>query len=175
MCERSGRVNALAFAAASCHNVWVTEIAFLADHLDCIPTLARWFRDEWPDYYGERSLAAIEDDFHRELNRDAIPMRLIAFEDGSLAGTAVLRGSALDGYEQYSPGLGGLYVHPSMRNRGIASALVAATTRLAAGLGLGDVYSATGPAQGLLERLGWRLIDSVHHEGEELGIYHCRS
>jgi hypothetical protein len=26
-------------------------IGFLADYLDTIPTLVKWFRDQWPDYY----------------------------------------------------------------------------------------------------------------------------
>src|SRR5688572_20294252 len=29
----------------------IITIDFLADHLDTIPTLAKWFRDQWPDYY----------------------------------------------------------------------------------------------------------------------------
>jgi GNAT superfamily N-acetyltransferase len=153
----------------------VIEIAFLAGHPDCIPTLARWFRDEWPGYYGDRPLADIEDDFRRESHRDVLPIRLVAFEDGVLAGTAVLRDSALDGHEDYSPGLGGLYVHPSMRSRGVASALIAACTRLAGELDLGDLYTATATAQGLVERLGWRRIATLRHESEKLAIYRFRA
>ena len=30
-------------------------INFLADYLDTIPTLTKWFRDQWPDYYADMS------------------------------------------------------------------------------------------------------------------------
>ena len=153
----------------------MTDIAFLAERADCIPTLARWFREEWGGYYAGRSLASIEDDFRRELNRDVLPVRLVAFEDSALAGTAVLRESALGEHSEYSPGLGGLYVHPSMRNRGVGSALVVGCTRLATELRLGDLYAATATAQGFIERLGWRRSASIEHEGEVLGIYRFRA
>ena len=39
-----------------------------ADYPDVIPTLAQWFRHQWPDYYAERTLADIAQDFDVELN-----------------------------------------------------------------------------------------------------------
>ncbi|MCB0075584.1 MAG: hypothetical protein KDE20_29220, partial [Caldilineaceae bacterium] len=67
------------------------EIAFLADHLEAIPTLTRWFRAQWPDYYAERTAADIAQDFYAEAQREGLPVRLVALSDGQLAGTITLR------------------------------------------------------------------------------------
>jgi len=41
-------------------------IDFLADHLDSIPTLTKWFRAQWPDYFADWSQAEMEQDFLSE-------------------------------------------------------------------------------------------------------------
>lgn len=48
-------------------------IGFLADYLDAIPTLAKWFRDQWPDYYAGKSLEEIEQDFLQMLSAIVFP------------------------------------------------------------------------------------------------------
>jgi len=66
-------------------------IGFLADHLDTIPTLAKWFRAQWPDYHAAMSQEEMEQDFLEDASRDRLPIRLIAFESSDLAGTIILR------------------------------------------------------------------------------------
>jgi hypothetical protein len=73
------------------------QIALLADCPETVPTLAQWFRAQWPDYYAARSEAEMAQDFHTELNRSSLPLRLVAFVDSQLAGTASLREHALNG------------------------------------------------------------------------------
>lgn len=55
-------------------------IGFLADYLDAVPTLVKWFRAQWPDYYANWSQAEMEVDFLSDASRDRLPSRLIAFE-----------------------------------------------------------------------------------------------
>ena len=81
-------------------------ISFLADYLDSIPTLAKWFRDQWPDYYANWSEAELEQDFLEDASRDRLPIRLIAFESSELAGTIVLREQA-ETLLEFQPELGG--------------------------------------------------------------------
>src|SRR4051812_48258780 len=110
----------------------MVQIAFLADRPDAIPTLARWFRGQWPDYYAARTQADVEGDFRRELNRASLPVRLVAVdEDGAVAGTVVLRERAIDGRPERGPGVGGLYVDGPRRGRGIGTELVRAATAAA--------------------------------------------
>ena len=43
-------------------------IGFLADYPDTVPTLASWFRDQWPDYYADMSQEELD-----EQNGEALP------------------------------------------------------------------------------------------------------
>ena len=149
------------------------EISFLADHPEVVPTLAHWFRSQWPEYYADRSLDDIEQDFHPETNLDDLPVRLVAFADGELAGTITLRERAISILPEYQPGLGGLLVVERHRGRGIGTRLVRAGMDLAWGQGHERVYATTVTAQGILERLGWKLVRRVAHGSEHLALYCC--
>lgn len=147
------------------------EIAFLADHPETIPFLIRWFRAQWPDYFANRTPADIAQDFHAEANRSGIPVRLLAFVDGDLAGTITLRDRAIQSLPDYRPGLGGLFVPEKHRRRGIGTALVRAGMDVAQREGYERVYATTVAARGILERLGWQLVRTVAHEDELLLLY----
>lgn len=134
------------------------EIAFLADCLDAIPTLSQWFQAQWPDYYAERTLADIAQDFVAEANRSSIPVRLVAFADGALAGTITLREEATWTLPEYQPGLGGLFVTERFRRRGIGTALVKAGMKVAQEQRYESVFATTIAARGILARLGWEAV-----------------
>jgi predicted N-acetyltransferase YhbS len=149
------------------------EIAFLVDYPEAIPTLAQWFRAQWPEYYAERTLADMAQDFYSEANRDGLPVRLVAFTDGELAGTITLRERAFQALPEYFPGLGGLFVVERHRGRGLGTELVRAGMNVAQEQGFQRVYAVTGMAHGILERLGWTLIQAVSDGDEQLGLYRC--
>ncbi len=149
------------------------DIAFLADHPETIPTLADWFRAQWPDYYAGRTSAEVAQDFYAEAQHNRLPVRLVAFADGAPAGTICLRQRATDDLPDYRPGLGGLYVIAQQRGRGIGTALVAAGMDVARVQGYATVYAMTVAAQGILERLGWTLVRTHSHNGEQHMLYGC--
>ena len=148
-------------------------IGFLADYPDTIPTLAKWFRDQWPDYYADMSQEQLEQDFLEDASRDRLPIRLIAFESSKLAGTIILREQA-EASPEFQPELGGLYVVEFHRRHGIATKLVQAGMQVARDQGYEKVYATTVVAAGILERLGWEFIQTVLHQNEELSLYRCR-
>jgi RimJ/RimL family protein N-acetyltransferase len=149
------------------------KIAFLVDHAEIIPTLAQWFRLEWSDYYAKRTLVDIEQDFRSDLNRDKLPIRLIAFQDEVPVGTIVLREQVSETHPQYQPGLGGLYVAISHRGQGIGTELVQAGMTTAHELGIQTLYATTHVAGGILEGLGWKQLGSVLHGEEQIALYQC--
>jgi len=147
------------------------EIAFLADHPETIPTLTGWFRAQWPQYYAERTPADIAQDFFAEAKREGIPVRLVAFADGELAGTITLREQATWTLPEYHPGIGGLLVVERFRGQGIGTELIRAGMKVAQEQGYKVVYAATVTARGILERLGWKLVQTVLHGDEQLMLY----
>ena len=142
-------------------------IGFLADHLDTIPTLANWFRDQWIEYYADMSQAEMEQDFLEDASRDRLPIRLVAFESSELAGTIILRENGTGMPPEFQPELGGLYVVASHRSHGIATELIRAGMQLARAQGYETVYATTASAAGILERLGWEFIKTVVQSDEQ--------
>ena len=151
-----------------------TRIAFLADHPETIPTLAEWFRAHWSDYFAGRTVEDVAQDFLPEAKRHGIPIRLIAFVDGELAGTITLREQAMHDLPEYCPGLGGLYVAEPYRMQGVGAALVKAGMQVAQEQGYERVYATTVNARGILERLRWGLVRSVIENEEALWLYGCK-
>src|SRR5690242_5248667 len=149
-------------------------IGFLADDLDTISTLAKWFRDQWPDYYADRSQGQLEQDFLSEASRDRLPTRLIALKSSELAGTIVLRQHGTETLPEFQPELGGLYVVESRRGHGIGTELVRAGMKLALDQGYETVFATTVVAAGILERLGWEFVKTVTHQDGQLALYRCK-
>jgi len=152
----------------------MTTIGFLADYPDTVPTLAKWFRDQWPDYYADMSQEQLEQDFLEDASRNHLPSRLVAFESGELAGTIVLRENGTEALPEFQPELGGLYVIESHRGHGIATELVRAGMKLALDQGYETVFATTVAAAGILERLGWEFIQTVIHQDGQLALYRCK-
>ena len=149
------------------------HVAYLADHPEAIPTLARWFQEESPDYFAGWTPEEMEQHFQPWLHRDRLPLGLVAFEQGEVVGCIVLREKALDREPAHSPGLGGLHVGEQHRGRGIGSALVKAGMDAARALGYDTVYTGTGTAAGILERLGWEPMESLVYHGHAVVLYGC--
>jgi RimJ/RimL family protein N-acetyltransferase len=149
-------------------------IGFLADYSDTIPTLAKWFRDQWPDYFAEWSQAEMEADFLEDAARERLPIRLVAFESGELVGTIILRENGNETLAEFQPELGGLYVVGSRRGQGIGSELVRAGMKVAGDLGFERVYATTSAAAGILERLGWEFVKTAVYQDGEHALYRCK-
>jgi RimJ/RimL family protein N-acetyltransferase len=152
----------------------MTTIGFLADYLDTIPTLAKWFRNQWPDYYADRSQEEVEQGFFEDASYSHLPIRLIAFESNELAGTIILRERGSLTLPGFQPELGGLYVVEAHRGHGIGTELVRAGMKLALDQGYETVYATTATAAGILERLGWEFIQTIVHHDEQLLLYRCK-
>lgn len=149
-------------------------IGFLADHLDTIPTLMKWFRAQWPDYHAAMSDEEMEQDFLEDASRDRLPIRLVAFQSSELAGTIILRETNTEMPPEFQPELGGLYVAESHRGHGIATKLVQAGMQLARDQGYEFVYATTEAAAGILERLGWEFLQTVMYQDGPTALYRCK-
>ena len=149
-------------------------IDFLVDHLDTIPTLTKWFRDQWSDYFANWSDEEMMKDFLEDISRNSLPSRLVAFEYNELVGTIILRESEVETLPERQPELGGLYVVESYRGHGIGTELVRAGMKLAHEQGYSTISATTVKAAGILERLGWEFIKTVQYPDGEVSLYSCK-
>lgn len=149
----------------------MTNIGFLADHTNTIPTLAKWFRNQWPDYYADWSQTEMEQDFLEDASHDRLPIRLVAFAADECVGTIILREQGSETLAEYQPELGGLYVVESHRRHGVGTELVRAGMKLAIDQGYDAVFATTVAAAGILESLGWEFVKTIIHHDDELSLY----
>ncbi len=136
-----------------------TTICLLADAPDVIPVLAELFAAEWKPYYGSEGPGDATADLTGCLNRDEIPLAIVALTpDGAPAGTAALKANSVGDELDGGPWLTALLVRPDCRKRGIGSALIEAIERQARRLGHSGLVCSTDRGETLLQRRGWRRI-----------------
>ena len=140
------------------------QFAFLADRPEAIATVARWYFDEWghsvPGNTFDDTLARIKG----KLNRDRPPIHVLAIEDDRVLGVAQLKLREMSIYPAREHWLGGVFVQPASRSRGIASALCLKAQEVAASFGIRSLYLQTERLDGgLYARLGWRGVDRVRY------------
>jgi len=85
-------------------------------------------------------------------------------------GTAALTEHDMKTHPELTPWLGGVYVVPVARRRGVASALVRHLMVRVAALGIRDLYLYTNGAEGLYQRLGWRPVSREPYMRREVTI-----
>jgi GNAT superfamily N-acetyltransferase len=144
----------------------IIHIDYLADHPDCIPTLARWHHEQWahlsPGGSVERRITLLDS----HLGRGQIPTTFVAVSTQAVVGSASLIAYDMDTRLDLSPWLASVYVKPEHRRQGIGSALVCRVIQEAKELGVDNLYLYTTPDKdGFYARFGWVLIDRTLYRG----------
>jgi GNAT superfamily N-acetyltransferase len=141
------------------------QIGYLIDYPEFVPQLAQWLFEEWDSILGEKTSESRIKKLRAHMNRDRLPIAWVAHADGQLLGTAALRVHDLEGREDLTPWLGGVFVGPEFRRQGIGAALCAAVEKEAQSRGIGTLYLFTLDKQAWYSRLGWSLLaPCVWHE-----------
>lgn len=142
------------------------EIQFLADRLEFIPVIANWYYTEWGQFMKDQSEQKIRDRISGMLNRDRIPLHILAVEGTELMGVAQLKIREMDIYPDKEHWLGGVYVAPAARGRGLGSVLVTKGLELAKQFKVQTLYLQTEDLSGgLYAPLGFRPIEKTHYNG----------
>ena len=139
-------------------------VGCLADHAGCVATVAGWLHAEWFRDLGLSAQTAL-DTVRARLNRDRLPLALVAVAGRKAVGTVSL--TAADDACR----LVGLYVHPDWRRQGIGRRLCEHATGLAWASGRTRVVLETTDAADYYARLGWTPIaDTVVENGPVLAL-----
>jgi predicted N-acetyltransferase YhbS len=146
-------------------------IDHLANHVDAIPTLARWHHDQWAHMAPPgRTLDDRVTEFRRRATRGRVPTGFVALMNDDVVGMACLIESDLDSHDHLTPWLAGVLTSPSHRRQGIASALCRRVDEEARALGFTRAYLFTLDKQNLYGRLGWTTMEHSHWRGHAITI-----
>lgn len=142
------------------------QIAYLADHFHHIPTVAAWQYEEWGHLNPGDSLQGRIERLGQHLGCPGIPTTLIAVENDIVMGSAGLVVNDLRSHPDLTPFMASVFVAPTYRGRGIATALVTQMKVVAQQLGFPVLYLITADQQRLYARLGWVAQRDLEYRGE---------
>src|SRR6476646_11149805 len=102
------------------------RISYLVEHPEYIPQVAQWLFEQWGSILGEKTPEARIKKLNAHMNRDQLPIAWVAHANGQLLGTAALRVHDLEGREDLTPWLGGVFVGSHFLRQVIVAPLWAA-------------------------------------------------
>jgi len=108
--------------------------------------------------------------FEARANVHSLPLTLVAMDHSRVIGTGSLKMEDLEVRPQFSPWLGGLFVVPEHRNRGIGTALIDRLLDEARRLHLTALYLWTPSAESLYAKLGWNTIERLDYCGYSVSL-----
>lgn len=146
------------------------ELGLLADRPEDLPTVARWQYGEWGYLEEDDSVARREARLRRHLQRERLPLTLVARRGGELVGSADLERAALTDQPEPVAALSCVYVAEARRGEGVGTALTRFAEERAAALGHRHLYLCTRRRRTFYERLGWEAVRTLRSHGEEVTV-----
>jgi len=152
-------------------------IAYLADYPQHVPIIAEWVFRHWGRMYRMPSLAWQIERLSERLNKDRLPLALVALVRDEPVGTASLKIREMTTHPHLEHWLGTVYVVEAWRHRGIGIALVERAETEARRLGTGMLYLHTPDKESFYAKRGWTTVEKpVYYDmpvavmKKELGI-----
>ncbi len=147
------------------------HIELLCDATRHIGALRALFESEWPEWYGPNGPGDALADLRAYCGREALPVGIVAFDGDLPCGFAALKSDSIATHAHLTPWAAAGLVRPEYRRRGIGAALLAELERIARGLGHAAIHCGTATSATLLERRGWRYLESLEYHGDRIAIY----
>ena len=147
-------------------------IDYLANCPDLVDALARLSWNEWQEIYLQRK-QTLDDSvktYRKRMNTDRLPLTLVGLQASELVGMVSLKFHDMDTRPDLDPWLGGLFVLPEWRNRGVGTILMHRATQEAHRLNVPRLYLWTHSAERLYHRLGWQVVERTNYFGREAAV-----
>jgi GNAT superfamily N-acetyltransferase len=136
----------------------------LSDRPDLLPLVAGWYVQEWGHHVPGMALSDEQQRLEVFLQDDELPLLLIALDGEVPVAAAQLKFHERTERPERLHWLGGVYVDPAHRGRGLAEKVIAELLARGRALGVRDIYLQTEADDGgLYRRLGWVPLESVPH------------
>jgi GNAT superfamily N-acetyltransferase len=144
-------------------------IDYLANFPELVDELAWLSWKEWQEIYSQRkqTLAHSVKNYQERMNTDRLPLTLVALQATELVGMVSLKFHDMDTRPDLDPWLGGLFVLPEWRNRGVGTMLMHRATEEARRLSVRRLYLWTHTAERLYHKLGWQIVERTNYFGKE--------
>lgn len=144
------------------------QFDYLADHPQRVPQVIAWWHTIWADRMGP-DIDALERQLLASLNKEQLPIHILAMKEDRPIGTAVLKLQELaELFPDKQFWLGSVFVDVPHRGEKIASALTRQIIQLAQARGLPHLYLQTvNLTGGLYSRLGWEPVERFQYRGVE--------
>ncbi|MDH5547565.1 MAG: GNAT family N-acetyltransferase [Gammaproteobacteria bacterium] len=137
------------------------KIDFLVNHPHFIETLAPPITQHWQPIVHDETLDTRKAKLRTHMNERDLPIAWVAYEGSTVFGTASLRVNDLPGYEHLTPWLGGVFVLPQYRGKGIGAALCTAVEHHAANVtGISRLYLFTLDLESWYQHMGWQTMET---------------
>ena len=146
------------------------HIDYLANHRDCIPTLAQWHLQEWGYLNPGAGLTQHIKKLQRLCNIQQIPTAFIAVYERRVIGSASLVAHDILRNQAMTPWLASVYVAPAFRQRGVGTCLVNRGLAEARKLGYRYLYLFTPDREYFYHRLGWLTLREVMIKGHPMTV-----
>lgn len=145
------------------------KITYLASRPQHVSTVAKWVMDEWGHASPGTTLESLKEKFRTHLNRNTVPLTLLAMEADRPLGTASLVIHDMKDHQELSPWLSAVYVLPEHRGQGIGSKLVKSVELLSANLEVEKLYLFTPDHESFYTHMGWSVLErSSYHDKDVL-------
>ena len=142
------------------------KLEYLADHPELLSTVAQWYFEEWGYLSEEKTLEQDIQQLQIYLNKDKVPLMLLAIQDGEPLGAAQLKFREMSIYPEKEHWVGGVYVAEAHRGKGIARQILVELIAIAKSLKIETLYLQTEHLDGgLYGRMGWTPIEQVNYRG----------
>jgi len=146
------------------------RIEYLADHIDHVPVLAKWFHDQWGHLDPDRSIEDGTERLYSKANRDKMPITFVAIDGDRPIGSASLVECDMDTRAHLKPWLASVYVDAQFRTRGIGSSLVRRVVDEARVHGFSILYLWTPDKAHFYSTLGWTVIEETSYLNETVTV-----
>ena len=134
----------------------------LSDRPDLLPLVAGWYFQEWGHHVPGMALLDEQQRLEVFLQDDELPLLLIALDGEVPVAAAQLKFHERTERPERLHWLGGVYVDPAHRGRGLAEKVIEELLVRGRALGVRDLYLQTEADDGgLSRRLGWAPLASL--------------
>lgn len=145
-------------------------IAYLSDHIQWLPIVAQWHFSEWSHLRPGQPVQAWIEKLKSVCGHQQLPTFFVAIEEGEPVGTSMLVKQSMTTHQNLFPWVGGVYVIPCLRKKGIGERLVDRAVREACVLGFERAYLYTIDKPDFYAKRGWTTLEHAIYREQSVTI-----